>query len=116
MCSSRHTTPVGFPSFPLPPKVKHRTKEIVIMRGRTERSHDNCPSYPAKMKNILQVYCKGDLRWEETSVKEAVQYHYLLQCPLGGHCSVHGCCVVAAQFQHDLDVGGAASVGGFVWL
>jgi len=66
MCSSRHTTPIVFPSFLLLPKVKHCTKEIVTTCGRTERSHDNCPSYPAKIKHILQVYCKGDLRWEDS--------------------------------------------------
>ena len=35
---------------------------------------------------------------------------------LGGHCRVNGCRVVAAHSQHNLDIGGAASVGGFVWL
>ena len=49
MRSSHHTTPVGFPSFPLLPKVKHHTKEIVTTCGRTERSHNNRPSYPAKI-------------------------------------------------------------------
>ena len=35
---------------------------------------------------------------------------------LGGHRRVSGCRVVVAHSQHDLDIGGAASVGGFVWL
>jgi len=35
---------------------------------------------------------------------------------LGGHRRVSGCRVVAAHSQRDLDIGGAASVGGFVWL
>jgi len=35
---------------------------------------------------------------------------------LGGHRRVSGCRVVAALFQCDLDMGGAASVGGLVWL
>jgi len=35
---------------------------------------------------------------------------------LGGHRHVSGCRVVTAHSQRDLDIGGAASVGGFVWL
>ena len=35
---------------------------------------------------------------------------------LGGHRRVSGCHVVAAHSQRDLDKGGAALVGGFVWL
>jgi len=36
--------------------------------------------------------------------------------PLGGHSRLGGCGVVASQCQHDLDIGWAVSVRGFVWL
>jgi len=35
---------------------------------------------------------------------------------LGGHRRVSGYRVVTAHSQRDLDIGGAASVGGIVWL
>ena len=35
---------------------------------------------------------------------------------LGGHRRVSGCRVVTAHSQRDLDIGEAASVGGFEWL
>jgi len=38
------------------------------------------------------------------------------ECSLGSHRHVSGCHVVAVHSQHDVDIGGAASVGGFVWL
>jgi len=37
-------------------------------------------------------------------------------CSLGGHRRISGCRIVAVHSQRDLDIGGAASVGGFVWL
>ena len=38
------------------------------------------------------------------------------ECALDSHRRVSGCRIVAAYSQHDFDIGGAASVGGFVWL
>ena len=38
------------------------------------------------------------------------------ECSLGGYRRVSGCRVVVPHSQQDLDIGGAASVGGFVWL
>jgi len=35
---------------------------------------------------------------------------------LDGHHRVSGCRIVAENSQRDLDIGGAASVEGFVWL
>ena len=36
--------------------------------------------------------------------------------PLGSHSHVGSDVVVTAHSQHDLDIGGAVAVGGFVWL
>ena len=52
----------------------------------------------------------------ETTVKEIVQYPYLLRYSLDGHRRISGGVVVAAHSQHDFDIGGAVSVVGFVWL
>ena len=52
----------------------------------------------------------------ETSVKERVQYHYLSDGFSDSHRCVGCCSVVVPQFQHDLGVGGAVSVGCLVWL
>jgi len=39
-----------------------------------------------------------------------------LLVPLGNHGHVGSCRVVASQCHHDLCIGGAVPVGGFVWL